>query len=200
MEANNEKNKKELEGKRESMRMVLTEMLGEGYTEKLTHIAGMRIEDFYLKKEELYAEFIPECSQIIKEIQEGRKGKVDECHLRAKFGRCFISLYLGKTIEFNREGVIALDECIELIRKNEGTLLFDIEMYSLAMYLGQCIITQYGGEWDFEKFGSELILIDGPNEKGTMVNPISKVEKRFKNGEEDSVVALYDFIPVALDK
>jgi hypothetical protein len=58
-------------------------------------------------------------------------------------------------------------------------------------YLGECIIKSFGGTWS-QRDGNWCIAFDEEN----CAFPFAKVEKRFLNGEEDSIASFYGTIPV----
>lgn len=63
---------------------------------------------------------------------------------------------------------------------------------SLGSFLGQCIIENYGGQWQPDnEIGSVAIMFDDNNK----AYPFSKVSKQFDNGLEDSVYSFYTAIP-----
>lgn len=70
---------------------------------------------------------------------------------------------------------------------------------SLGSFLGQCIIKNYGGQWQLDKeTGSVTVAFDDNNK----AFPFAKVSKQFENGLEDSVYSFYIIIPTffKLDK
>jgi hypothetical protein len=63
---------------------------------------------------------------------------------------------------------------------------------SLGSFLGQCIISNYGGHWAIDKETNAVcIAFDDLNK----VYPFAKVSKQFENGLEDSVSSFYSIIP-----
>ena len=63
---------------------------------------------------------------------------------------------------------------------------------SLGSFLGQCIIENYGGQWQLDNdTGSVAIVFDDNNK----AYPFAKVSKQFDNGLEDSVYSFYNVIP-----
>ena len=70
---------------------------------------------------------------------------------------------------------------------------------SLGSFLGQCIIENYGGQWQLDnETGSVAVVFDESNK----AYPFAKVSKQFDNGLEDSVYFFYGAIPTVfkLDK
>ena len=63
---------------------------------------------------------------------------------------------------------------------------------SLGSFLGQCIIENYGGQWQLDNdTGSVAVVFDDKNK----AFPFAKVSKQFENGLEDSVYSFYTVIP-----
>jgi len=63
---------------------------------------------------------------------------------------------------------------------------------SLGSFLGQCIIENYGGQWQLDnETGTIAIVFDDKNK----AFPFAKVSKQFDNGLEDSVYSFYTIIP-----
>ena len=63
---------------------------------------------------------------------------------------------------------------------------------SLGSFLGQCIIENYGGQWQLDnETGSVAVAFDDKNK----AYPFAKVSKQFENGLEDSVYSFYNVIP-----
>lgn len=70
---------------------------------------------------------------------------------------------------------------------------------SLGSFVGQCIIENYGGQWQVDNdTGSVAVVFDDNNK----AYPFAKVSKQFDNGLEDSVYSFYSVIPTVfkLDK
>jgi len=70
---------------------------------------------------------------------------------------------------------------------------------SLGSFIGQCIIENYGGQWQVDsETGSVAVVFDNNNK----AYPFVKVGKQFDNGLEDSVYSFYSVIPTVfkLDK
>ena len=81
------------------------------------------------------------------------------------------------------------------IERNKGS--FDEEesrglINSLGSFLGQCIIENYGGQWQMDNdTGMVAVAFDNNNK----AFPFTKVSKQFDNGLEDSVYSFYLAIP-----
>lgn len=64
---------------------------------------------------------------------------------------------------------------------------------SIGAFLGQCVITNYGGQWQLDPETQQTcIAFDDKNK----VYPFSKTAKQFENGLEESVYSFYTIIPV----
>ncbi len=64
---------------------------------------------------------------------------------------------------------------------------------SLGAYLGQCIITCYGGSWAIDPETQAAAVAFDANNK---VFPFSKTAKQFENGLEDSVYSFFTVMPL----
>ncbi|MBS1639787.1 MAG: hypothetical protein JST94_02105 [Bacteroidetes bacterium] len=63
---------------------------------------------------------------------------------------------------------------------------------SLGSFLGQCIIENYGGQWQTDNETGWIAVVFDNNNKAY---PFAKVSKQFDNGLEDSVYSFYTGIP-----
>ena len=107
-----------------------------------------------------------------------------------------VSEGIGVNLRFDRESVEWVDGYIERIRPNlEGSFIEGLSN-SIGAFLGESIIAKYGGEWRQSEEGAWGIFFDEKN----AVFPFSKVEKQFVNGPEDSILSLYNIIPVVFGK
>ena len=95
-------------------------------------------------------------------------------------------------LKYNAESVKFLEGFIE---RNKAT--FEKEdakglINSLGAFLGQCIIENYGGQWQLDnETGSVAIVFDNKNK----AFPFAKLSKQFENGLEDSIYSFYTVIP-----
>jgi hypothetical protein len=62
---------------------------------------------------------------------------------------------------------------------------------TLGSFFGECIVQTYGGHW-FEGEHGWCVYF---NEKNA-VFPFSKIEKHLRNGSEDSVLSMFETIPL----
>ena len=93
---------------------------------------------------------------------------------------------------FNAQSVKWVDGFLNRIRRNEG---FDDNqkqglVNTIGSFLGQCIVTCYGGEWG-DKDGGPGIRFNEEN----WAFPFAKVEKHLSNGEGDSIYSYFTVIP-----
>ncbi len=73
-----------------------------------------------------------------------------------------------------------------IINRNRGQILF-----ALGAYIGEVIISAYGGEWltdDNDPHGEVNIAVKFKN--GSIIFPVQRAMKRYQNGKEDSI---YDY-------
>lgn len=73
-----------------------------------------------------------------------------------------------------------------IINRNRGQILF-----ALGAYIGEVIISAYGGEWltdDNDPHGEVNIAVKLKN--GSIIFPVQRAMKRYRNGKEDSI---YDY-------
>lgn len=95
-------------------------------------------------------------------------------------------------LKYDQDSVKFVEGFIERNKSN-----FDKEgikglINSLGAYLGQCIIRNYGGQWQLDsETGSVAVAFDDKNK----AYPFAKVSKQFDNGLEDSVYSFYTAIP-----
>ena len=102
-------------------------------------------------------------------------------------------------LKYDAESVKFLEGFIE---RNKGDL--DTEqakglINSLGSFLGQCIIENYGGQWQRDnETGIDAVIFDDKNK----AFPFAKTSKQFENGLEDSIYSFYTTIPTIfkLDK
>lgn len=98
---------------------------------------------------------------------------------------------LNVEINFDRSAVEWLDGFIT--RQHEqgdpGSLAGLVS--TLGSFFGECIIRTHGGQWSDGEYGW-CVRFDEKN----CAYPFAKVEKHLQNGPEDSVLSMFDLIPV----
>ncbi len=102
----------------------------------------------------------------------------------------------GVNLRFDRESVEWVDGYIERIRPSVEESSIEGLSNSIGAFLGESIIAKYGGEWRQSEEGAWGIFFDEKN----AVFPFSKAEKQLVNGREDSILGLYNAIPVVFGK
>lgn len=68
---------------------------------------------------------------------------------------------------------------------------------ALGSFLGQCIIKNYGGQWQLdEEYSAPAVVFDNVNK----AYPFAKVRKQFDNGLGDSIYSFYNVILVVFQR
>lgn len=95
-------------------------------------------------------------------------------------------------LDYDTKSVKFVEEFIERQRNN-----FDSEqrkglVNSIGSFVGQCIIKNYGGRWQFDQDTQTVcVALDDRNK----IFPFAKTAKQIENGLEDSVYSFYTIIP-----
>ena len=97
---------------------------------------------------------------------------------------------LGVPLGYDEAGVRWLDGYIGRLRNTPEVSQHERLIAVFGAYLGECIIRCYGGSWDLVR-DNWAVRFDEHNG----VFPFSKVAKHIANGEEDSVLGFFTFIP-----
>ena len=94
---------------------------------------------------------------------------------------------------YDAQSVAWLDSYIERQRARDDLTqeLIDSLVSVFGSYLGECVITCYGGHWENEN-GQWRVSFNEDN----AVYPFGKVRKQFENGGEDSIKSFFEVIPV----
>jgi len=96
-------------------------------------------------------------------------------------------------LEYDESSVNYIKDFIERnkmqIDKEQWTGLIN----SMGAFLGQCIIENYGGNWEMEKDTQTICVAFDEKNK---VYPFAKTSKQFENGLEDSIYSMYISIPL----
>ncbi len=92
----------------------------------------------------------------------------------------------GYNFDYSKKSIEWLNGFIERNSTEEPGTLVDV----VGSYLGEAIVKTYNGKWVL--FNGVPAVELGEN---LVVFPLSKVEKHFVNGPEDSVLAFYNAIP-----
>jgi hypothetical protein len=97
---------------------------------------------------------------------------------------------LGVPLGYDEAGVRWLDGYIQRLRHTPGVPHRDRLIAVFGAYLGECIIRCYGGSWDLVD-DNWAVRFDEQNG----VFPFTKVAKHIANGDEDSVLGFFTFLP-----
>jgi hypothetical protein len=96
-------------------------------------------------------------------------------------------------LEFDRQGVELLESYIERMRAFflEDTDRVDRAANTMGAFLGECLVSHYGGRWvnneERDEWGVEM--------PGKIVAfPVTKVHKRITDGAGDNVLSLFDAV------
>lgn len=95
-------------------------------------------------------------------------------------------------LKYDEQSVKYIERFIERSKKEIPKEQCDGLINALAAFLGQCIIQNYGGQWDKTSDGNIGVKFDDKN----WAFPFAKVSKQFENGLEDSIHAYYTIIPM----
>ncbi|MEO1300195.1 MAG: hypothetical protein AAFW75_31370 [Cyanobacteria bacterium J06636_16] len=98
---------------------------------------------------------------------------------------------LDVEVDFDRAGVEWLDAYLTGQHEHGNPDNFKGLISTLGSFFGECIVHTFGGKWT-PKNNGWYICFDEKN----AVYPFAKVEKHLHNGPEDSVLSLFDAIPV----
>ena len=98
---------------------------------------------------------------------------------------------LNVDVNFDRAGVEWLDRYAT--RQHEHGDPDNVEglVSTLGSFFGECIVHTYGGEWSQDENGW-CVQFD----ENDAAFPFAKIEKHLRNGPEDSVLSMFDTIPL----
>jgi hypothetical protein len=106
-----------------------------------------------------------------------------------------LAAMLGVNLRYDQASVEWLDGYIERQRPTLDESSVNGLANSIGSFLGECIIANHGGAWR-EAHGTWGIYFDEEN----AVYPFAKVQKHLLNGAGDSILSLYDMIPVVFGR
>ena len=98
---------------------------------------------------------------------------------------------LGVAVEFDRVGVEWLDGYVTRQHEMGEAENVDGLVSTLGSFFGECIVQSYGAAW-FQDENGWSVRFDQQN----AVYPFAKLEKHLINGPEDSVLSMFDLIPI----
>lgn len=97
----------------------------------------------------------------------------------------------GIDLDYRAESIPKLDEMIREGWPDGPPAMLDATVLSFGSYLGETIRRVHGGDWGFSPEHGIHLDVGG---LGIKIFPFAKVEKRFVNGEEDSLGYFYSFV------
>lgn len=100
----------------------------------------------------------------------------------------------GVELAFDAGSVEWLDGFIERQRENADDEKIRSLSSVLGSFLGECIINNFGGQWEQTENGLAVRFDDG-----NAAFPFNKTEKQFRNGSDDSIFSFYQTIPLILN-
>lgn len=102
---------------------------------------------------------------------------------------------LGLDLEYDHEAVKWLDGFLTRQRESLDPDQRHGLVQAAGSFLGECIIKTYGGEWS-ERPDGWCVQLDA----GAHCFPFSKAEKQLMNGPTDSVLSLFEVLPIMIKK
>lgn len=114
-------------------------------------------------------------------------------HIRqnAELVRTVAQNQLSTDVRYDRTGVEWLDGFVTRQHEQGDPDKVEGLVNTLGSFLGECIVQAYGGQWSEDEFGWSVRF----DEKNA-VYPFAKTEKHLRNGPEDSVLSMFDTIPI----
>ncbi len=107
-----------------------------------------------------------------------------------------LSETLGVQLTFDSDSVKWLDGYIERVRSGMDESQIHGLSNTVGAFLGECIISNYGGSWRQSEDGNWGVFFDDKN----VVFPFAKAYKQLANGKEDSIFGMYNIIPVLFNR
>lgn len=98
---------------------------------------------------------------------------------------------LNTRIGFDCEGVEWLDGYIQRQHEFGNPENHEALANTLGSFFGECIINTYGGDWTHTEYGWGIGF-----DNGNAAFPFAKVAKQLENGANDSVLGMFNSIPV----
>jgi hypothetical protein len=95
-------------------------------------------------------------------------------------------------LDYDAKSVKFIEEFIERQRNNFDSEHRKALVNSLGSFVGQCVIKNYGGNWQVDQDTQSVCVALDDNNK---IFPFAKTTKQFENGLEDSVYSFYTIIP-----
>ena len=107
-----------------------------------------------------------------------------------------VSETLGVQLSFDSDSVKWLDGYVERVRSGMDESEIHGLSNTIGAFLGECIISNYGGSWRQSEDGNWGVFFDDQN----VVFPFAKASKQLANGKEDSIFGMYNIIPVVFNR
>jgi hypothetical protein len=96
------------------------------------------------------------------------------------------------SLAYDAKSIKYIEEFIERQRHNFDSEQVKGLVNSIGSFIGQCIIKNYGGQWQIDDDTKAVcVALDEKNK----IFPFAKTAKQFENGIEDSVYSFYVIIP-----
>ena len=95
-------------------------------------------------------------------------------------------------LNYDADSVKYLEDFIERCKTEFPKNKWGGLISSLGAFLGQCIIENYGGQWEKDEDGQVCVSFDKDNK----VYPFAKVSKQFEYGLGDSIYSFFTVIPL----
>jgi hypothetical protein len=107
-----------------------------------------------------------------------------------------VSETLGVQLTFDSDSVKWLDGYVERVRSGMDESQIHGLSNTICAFLGECIISNYGGSWRQSEDGNWGVFFDDQN----VIFPFAKAHKQLANGKEDSIFGMYNIIPVVFNR
>ena len=116
---------------------------------------------------------------------------------RAEILRDMAKKVFGVKLDYSAKSIPKLDDIIKEGWPKKPPVMLDNMVTVFGSYLGEAIRRIHGGEWSFSDEHGLHLDVGGLDIK---IFPFAKVQKRFLNGEEDSIGFYYSFIRSKVDE
>jgi hypothetical protein len=116
---------------------------------------------------------------------------LDQIQRNAELVRSVARDHLDVEVDFDRAAVEWLDGYVTRQHEQGDPNNFNGLVSTLGSFFGACIVRTYGAEW-FQNDNGWCVRFDEEN----AAYPFAKLEKHLRNGPEDSVLSMFDTIPL----
>ena len=116
---------------------------------------------------------------------------IDQIRHNADLVRSVAHDQLSVDVDFDRAAVEWLDGFVNRQHEQGDPNNVNNLVNTLGAFFGECILHTYGGEW-FQDDSGWCVRFDAKN----AAYPFAKLKKHLLNGAEDSVLSMFDIIPV----